>query len=53
MYIDNILVTACTEEGHLNNLTEVIRRLSETGIRLKKEKCGFKLCLVFEPYHRC
>ena len=46
VYIDDILVTGCTEEEHLDNLTEVLRRLAEAGMRLKKEKCVYLLPAV-------
>ena len=40
-YIDDILITGCTEEEHLSNLEEVLRRLQEHGVRLKRNKCQF------------
>ena len=46
LYIDNILVTDCIEEGYLNNLAEVLRRLGGAGMTLKKEKCAFLLTSV-------
>ena len=41
VYIDDILVTGQTEEAHLSALEEVLKRLGEAGLRLKKEKCVF------------
>ena len=39
-YFDDILVTGTTEEEHLQNLdTQVLRRLKENGMWLKKDKC--------------
>lgn len=38
-----ILVTGRTEAEHLDNLAEVLRRLAEAGVRLKREKCAFLL----------
>ena len=38
-YIDDIVVSGVTEEEHLRNLDEVLRRLNDAGVRLKKEKC--------------
>ena len=40
-YLDDILVTGPSDAEHLNNLEEVLRRLRDHGIRLKKEKCHF------------
>ena len=39
VYIDDILVTGNSDEEHLENLESVFKRLSEYGLRLKKEKC--------------
>ena len=46
VYIDDILVTGRTEEEHLDNLTEVLCRLAEAGMRLKKGKCAYLLPAV-------
>ena len=43
VYIDDILVTGKTDEEHLRNLGEVLKRLDEAGMRLKREKCKFLL----------
>lgn len=40
-YIDDIIITGSNEEEHLCNLEEVLKRLSEYGIRVKQEKCAF------------
>ena len=42
-YIDDILVTGQDEQEHLEHLKELLRRLKEAGMRLKKEKCRFLL----------
>ena len=34
-YIDSVLVTGETEEEHLQNLTQVLHKLKEQGMRLK------------------
>ena len=39
--LDNILISGSTDEEHLQNLEEVMKRLSEPGLRLKKSKCQF------------
>ena len=38
---DNILISGSTDEEHLQNLEEVMKRLSEAGLRLKRSKCRF------------
>lgn len=42
-YIDDILVSGVDDADHLRNLDEVLRRLAENGVTVKKEKCSF-LC---------
>ena len=39
--MDDICVTGSTPEEHFNNLTELLTRLSDAGLRLNKEKCKF------------
>ena len=46
VYIDDVLVTGHTEEEHLANLTEVLRRMASPGMRLKREKCFFMMSRV-------
>ena len=43
VYLDDILVMGQTTEEHLAHLAEVLRRLKEAGMRLKKEKCTYLL----------
>ena len=45
-YLDDILVTGRSDAEHLVNLEEVLRRLQEYGIRLKREKCRFYQTVV-------
>lgn len=39
--LDNILITGRTEQEHLQNIEETLRRLSEAGLRLKTKKYQF------------
>uniref|UniRef100_A0A3B3B4L9 Gypsy retrotransposon integrase-like protein 1 n=1 Tax=Oryzias melastigma TaxID=30732 RepID=A0A3B3B4L9_ORYME len=41
VYLDDILVSGKDEADHLKNLTEVLSRLEEAGLRLKRSKCEF------------
>ena len=41
VYIDDILVTGPSIEGHLQNLETVLDRLEQAGLRLNREKCLF------------
>ena len=45
-YIDDILITGKTDVDHLQNLSQVLTRLEQQGIRLKKEKCKFMAASV-------
>ena len=38
-YMDDILITAATEEGHLQNLTAVFESIKQNGLRIKQSKC--------------
>ncbi|KAM7288053.1 uncharacterized protein ISCGN_031742 [Ixodes scapularis] len=40
-YLDDILVTGKTAGDHLKNLEQVLKKLSDKGVRVKKEKCEF------------
>ena len=43
VYIDDILVTGATDDQHLDHLAEVLKRLQEAGLKLKKDKCAYLL----------
>ena len=40
-YSDDILVTAKSQQEHLENLTRVLNCLEEAGVTLKRHKCTF------------
>ena len=40
-YSDDILVTGRDEDEHLRHLEEVLKRLKEAGLTVKREKCQF------------
>ncbi|KAG7301015.1 hypothetical protein JYU34_015388 [Plutella xylostella] len=41
VFIDDVIVGGRNIEEHLKSLEEVLRRLSENGLKLKKNKCEF------------
>ena len=41
VYIDDILITAESDEEHLAKLNEMLTRLEKAGVRLKLNKCAF------------
>ena len=43
VYLDDVLVTGCSHEKHLDSLNQVLRRLSDAGMKLKRHKCQFML----------
>ena len=52
VYLDDILITGKTQEDHLSNLDSVLKKLSDAGLRLKKEKCSFMVPSVVYLGHR-
>ena len=51
-YIDDILVTGSSDTEHLRNLEEVLKRLKEHGVRMKKGKCNYMAASVEYLGHR-
>ena len=41
VYLDDILISSATEAENLKSLEEVLKRLSEAGLRAKRGKCTF------------
>ena len=41
IYQDDVLVTGTNTQNHLQNLKSVFQKLSDAGLKLKKEKCSF------------
>ena len=40
-YIHDILITGTNDEEHIKNLSEVLTKLEQQGIKLRKDKCKF------------
>ena len=45
-YIDDIFVTGSIDKQNLEKLREVLKRLKEYALRVKKNKCDFFQCQV-------
>lgn len=41
VYLDDILITGPTDEEHVRNLAQVLGRLDQHGLRVKRSKCQF------------
>ncbi len=52
VYLDDILVTGTMGEEHVTVLKEVLTRLENVGLRLKKSKCRFMTASVVYLGHR-
>jgi len=52
VYLDDILITGCTEGKHLEALEEVLTRLDKVGLRVKSKKCEFGKTSVTYLGHR-
>ena len=51
-FLDDILITASSEEEHLQRLDEVLTRLEKHGVRVKLSKCHFFQSSVVYLGHR-
>ena len=47
IYIDDVLVTGKFVHEHLSTLEEVLRRIMESGLTLRKEKCVLAPSVVY------
>lgn len=52
VYLDDILIIRPTDEAHLRALEEVLTRMEEAGLCLKKSKCVFMADSVTYLGHR-
>ena len=52
VYLDDILVTGKTEDDHLSALEEVLKRLSQAGLKLRKDKCVVAVPSVVYLVHK-
>ncbi len=41
IYLDDFLIIGRDNQEHLHTLSEVLKRLKDGGLRLKREKCAF------------
>ena len=41
VFFDGIITTGSTKEAHLRNLSDVLKKIQRTGLRLRKQKCIF------------
>ncbi|XP_041369851.1 uncharacterized protein K02A2.6-like [Gigantopelta aegis] len=40
-YLDNLIITGSNDDEHLENVSKVLEKLSQSGLRLKRSKCQF------------
>ena len=52
VYLDHILVTGKTEEDHLSALEEVLKRLIQAELKLRRDKCVFAVPSVVYLAHK-
>ena len=41
VWVDDILVSGKSDADHVRNLDSVLKRLSDAGLKLKRQKCKF------------
>ena len=52
VYLDDILITGSDDAKHLEHLSEVLSRMLQAGLRLRKDKCEFMSTSVVYLGHR-
>ena len=52
VYLDDILVTGSSEHKHLETLEEILRRLGQTGLHLRRDRCIFLASSVVYLGHK-
>ena len=52
VYLDDILITGSDDAEHLDHLSEVLSRMLQAGLRLRKDKCEFMSTSVVYLGHR-
>ena len=52
VYLDDILITGSDNAEHLEHLSEVLSRMLQAGLRLRKDKCEFMSTSVVYLGHR-
>ena len=52
VYLDDILITGANDDEHLKNLSEVLSRMQDAGLRLRKDKWKFMSLSVVYLGHR-
>ena len=53
VYLDDILVSATTEEEHLQRLEMVFNPLEKAGLRARESKCEFMVSCAMVSCHLC
>lgn len=52
VYLDDIIVSGATEQGHKGRWSDVLQRLAKANLRLNKAKCRFSVPVVHFLGHK-